>query len=605
MRDDDASLAPSGNGQPGPVFQAFTVKSTPGRGHRKVADAAVGLLGAGWTVQNYGGSNTQFEVFAEEGRLTQNEAWNLTYRLRMQPGISHAEPVFKAWITDRPDWGITADADADVGGGETQVGALSGISNTFCGRGPDLPEAQNREWSLSMARVLRAWANHFPNQVDPGRGVVIGHPDTGYRRHPEMGQNILVGRGFDLFRGDDDPRDELDRRFSWQTPGHGTHTASVIVSPRGPASGTSPNFVSGVAPGAKLVPFRVSDTVVIVDALNLARAIEMAADAGVDVISISMGGLGSDRLHDAVLYAVNKGVIVLAAAGNCVGFVVAPASYEEVVAVAACNAQAGIWGGSSRGAAVDVTAPGDRVWIALADDDDTLSNVDQSSGTSYAVATVAGVAALWVAKHGRKKIAEVCGGVEKIAPAFMQLIRSTAVPQANWPVGQFGGGLVDADKLLAAPLPDGAVAPGPPATAEEHALVDRGGPATFAHLFEVALTARGDMSRPVAARLAEPQEELSRRLADLLNTSVSELPGELRQVGQELAFHLATHPGLHRGLADASVHAAISVASGRAPARAASEATHKVDSVRQCLLDMGVSRPLGAKLLKRSGSMRR
>ena len=92
--------------------------------------------------------------------------------------------------------------------------------------------------------------------------------------------------------------------------------------------------MSGAAPGAKLIPFRVSDTVIILDTLNLARAIEMAVDAGAHVISISMGGVGSERLHDAVVYAKNKGVIVLAAAGNCVGFVVYPAAYDEVVAVA-------------------------------------------------------------------------------------------------------------------------------------------------------------------------------------------------------------------------------------------------------------------------------
>ncbi len=598
MRSDIASPAPSDSGCPGPVFQAFTVKTTAGRGWRKASDAAVGLLGAGWTVRGYGGSDSCFEVLADEGRLTPGEAWDLTYRLRMQPGVSYAEPVFKTWITDRPDWGITV--DAELSGGGAQIGGLSGISDTFCGRGPDLREAQNREWSLAMAKVLEAWTNHFPSQADPGRGVLIGHPDTGYRRHPEIAHNLVVGQGFDLFGGDDDPRDELDGRFPWQTPGHGTHTASVIVSPRGPASGTSLDFVSGVAPGARIVPFRVSDTVVVLDTLNLARAIEMAADAGVDVISISMGGLGSDRLHDAVVYAVKRGVIVLAAAGNCVGFVVAPAAYDEVVAVAACDARAGIWGGSSRGAAVDVTAPGDRVWIALADLDDTRSKVDQSSGTSYAVATVAGVAALWVARHGRSRIAQACGGPERIAPTFVRLLRSTAAPRPDWPAGEFGGGLVDADKLLAAPLPGAAVAQELPSTAEEHAPVDRGGPAAFVHLFEAALGAGAGVVGGVAARQTEAQGRLHTRLADLLNTSVRELPVEMRQVGQELAFHLATDPRLHTALADATLQAAYSVD----PARTASEVTHRVEAVRRRLLGSDVSRPLRARLARRSTSMR-
>lgn len=135
------------------------------------------------------------------------------------------------------------------------------------------------------------------------------------------------------------------------------------------------------------------------------------------------------------------------------------AAYEEVVAVAACDAEKGIWRGSSRGAAVDITAPGDRVWRAVANTNDNLDNVAQGSGTSFAVATVAGIAALWLAKHGRNKIIQACGGEEKIAFTFLQLLRSTATPVPGWPAGQFGGGLVDADKLLDAPLPDGTTTP--------------------------------------------------------------------------------------------------------------------------------------------------
>ena len=69
-------------------------------------------------------------------------------------------------------------------------------------------------------------------------------------------------------------------------------------------------------PGRSDVPFRVSDTVIVLDTLNLAQAIEMAADSGAHVISISMGGLGSERLHSAVVHATSRGAIVLAAAGN-------------------------------------------------------------------------------------------------------------------------------------------------------------------------------------------------------------------------------------------------------------------------------------------------
>ena len=56
--------------------------------------------------------------------------------------------------------------------------------------------------------------------------------------------------------------------------------------------------------------------------------------------------------------AVAADVIVLAAAGNCVRTVVWPARYVECIAVAGTNAADGMWRGSCRGSAVDISAPG-------------------------------------------------------------------------------------------------------------------------------------------------------------------------------------------------------------------------------------------------------
>ncbi|HEV2853182.1 MAG TPA: S8 family serine peptidase [Thermoanaerobaculia bacterium] len=62
---------------------------------------------------------------------------------------------------------------------------------------------------------------------------------------------------------------------------------------------------------------------------RLRKAIYHAVDkAGCHVISISLGWLKNKGVHEAVKYAVGKNVIVLAAAGNSVGFVVWPAAME-------------------------------------------------------------------------------------------------------------------------------------------------------------------------------------------------------------------------------------------------------------------------------------
>jgi serine protease len=567
-----------------PIFQAFTVKTTRGRARSKLDKAIADELGSGWQVQNYGGRSNYFDVFAEEGALTAGEAWDRTYRLRTHAGIASAEPLFKAWVTDRPDWGVAVDAN----GGPQGVAAFGSL-DWICGSGKDLAKAKPHEWSLEMTNVVQAWAHHFtdPNK-GPGLGVVIGHPDTGYRNHPEIASSLLVNQGFDLFRNDSDARDELSGGLPWRTPGHGTGTASVIVSPRGAAGTDSQNVVSGSAPQAKLIPFRVSDSVVVLDTLNLARAIEMAADRGAHVISMSMGGLGSERLHDAVVYARNRGVILLAAAGNCVRFVVFPAAYDEVVAVAACDAEGNLWKGSSSGHTVDITAPGDRVWRAKANKDDTKDDVAQGSGTSYAVATVAGIAALWLSKHGRDTIIQACGGREKIAPTFLQLLRNSATPVPNWPSGQFGGGLVNADALLSAPLPNGTTVPTLAPTADEYTAIDRGGSRTFGHLYDSAIST----VRAPALAIREDVttlDTLNAGLANLLNTTPDKVPADLGQVGQELAFHLATDPTLYHQFeavlrASSADHTVAPSLDGHA------------DEIRDDLLTKSLSRALKTKL---------
>jgi hypothetical protein len=588
---------PAATTYPSPIFQAFTIKTINGRARLKADNAVTNVLGSGWEVTTYGGMSSSFEVYRHEGVLTPSEAWEITYQLRAQQGVTSVEPVFKAWVTDREDWGINLEPGAESSP-ELEKAIPEGVLEWLCGPGSDLQQAKENDWSLILTKVKQAWESHFPGQNNrEGKGVIVGHPDTGYRNHPEIARNLLVNKGFDFFHNDTDPKDELEGGFG-RNPGHGTGTASVIVSPKGAPAGTAPSFVSGAAPGATLIPFRVSDSVVILDGLNLARAVEGAADAGSHIISISMGGIGSERLHDAIIYAKNQGVIVLAAAGNCVSFVVFPAGYEEVVAVAACDAEKGIWKGSSRGAAVDVTAPGDRVWHAVASVDDNLDNVAQGSGTSYAVATVAGIAALWLAKHGRNKIIKACGGKEKIASAFIQLVRTTSTSVPGWPPGQFGGGLINADKLLDAALPGGTTEPIMLDAPQGHAPVGRGGVATFSHLFDDAMrTGQGGQDMRAVNRPIDSRIRLRNRLVTLLRTTEGKLPIDLGQIGQELAFYLATDPTLYRRIAN-SISLQGSRTDESKDARVYRPSDQDVEEVRQQLLVKGVSTALGAKLRK-------
>jgi hypothetical protein len=143
-------------------------------------------------------------------------------------------------------------------------------------------------------------------------------------------------------------------------------------------------------------------------------------------------------------------VIVLAAAGNCVRLVVWPARYDECIAVAGTNSADRMWKGSCRGSAVDISAPAQNVLKANAA---RGGAVGQGQGTSFAVALTAGVAALWLAHHGRADlIAAARARGETLQDMFRRLVRATARRPAGWDTFQLGAGIADARALLEADL---------------------------------------------------------------------------------------------------------------------------------------------------------
>jgi hypothetical protein len=316
------------------------------------------------------------------------------------------------------------------------------------------PPSADEAWSLRSLRVPDAWA------LEPtrGAGVRICHPDTGWTEHRDLDpERIDTDRDRDFIDGDDDATDPLRPRWGLFNPGHGTATGSVIMSGGDvdtPAGTLPPGTVTGVAPGATLVPIRAARSVVQIWDSDLARSVSYAVEAGCDVVSISLGGHLHWGLRRAVQDALHRGLIVVAAAGNCVGYVVSPASYEETIALAATSSDGAPWRRSSRGAAVTVAAPGEQVYRAF-----ILGGpeeVRESTGTSYAAAEVAGVAALWLNRCGR----EIRDRLPEGAP-LQERFRRDLVRSAEAPPGwdhRYGAGIVRADRLLACPPPseDGA-----------------------------------------------------------------------------------------------------------------------------------------------------
>ncbi len=538
-----------------PKFEGFFLQMVMPGLEGRVSEIVTQALGADWEVKPIGDNFTEFEVTQREDALSMKDAWDKSYHLLGESGVVDAQPLFAVPFL----------------GEESNQQAINVVD----------AESNDVDWSLKQLRVFEAWSRFpDPNQL-PGHDIIIGHPDTGYTKHPEIINNLLVEQGYDFLKNDSDATDELETPPTEliNNPGHGTSTASVAISPQGSqANYPSGKLVTGVAPGAKLLPLRISFSVVLLSILNLAAAIEYAADRGVHILSISMGtALFNQRLRSAIIYAQKRGVIIIAASGTSIPYVVWPAAYDEVIAVTGSNVRREIWKGSSRGKQVDVTAPGDGVWYAKTERKDGKITFDvlQGSGTSFSAPLVAGVAALWLSYHGRDQLIARYGA-EKIPFIFNQILRDSCEKFPTWKPNKFGEGIVNAEKVLTAPLPDNTnaslIAPG--LALQQFSSIDSGRLDTFAHLFDSQISDNGD------------RVKLQACLAELLQIPETELPKRLKEVGQELAFNLAMNPELYNQFA-ASLHAQ--------PNQLLPEKSN-LDSAREILLKHNVSEVLKAKL---------
>lgn len=303
------------------------------------------------------------------------------------------------------------------------------------------PELNNKKrWALEKLSLPEAWAfSEAQGRPSRGAGIVIAQPDTGVAAHPELANAIRVP-SFDFVADDTDPTDPLDYAGN---PGHGTGTGSVVISPE-------TGDVCGSAPKAKHMPIRAIESVVRVSQVAVAQAIDFAVENGAHVITMSLGGLPSFSLSRALNRAVAADVIVLAAAGNCVGIVVFPARYDACIAVAGTNSDDVRWQGSSHGPDIDIATPGQNVFRAKVEKGKPPT-VGQGQGTSFAVALAAGVAACWLAHHGRANlVAAAHARGETLQAMFLRLLKATARRPPGWEGTDLGAGIANAHRLLEA-----------------------------------------------------------------------------------------------------------------------------------------------------------
>lgn len=273
------------------------------------------------------------------------------------------------------------------------------------------------QWNLPAIRAELAWPAAYE-----GEEVIVAVVDTGVDlNHPDL-QNRLI-EGYNVFTETADAYDDV---------GHGTHVAGIIA-----ANINNYEGIAGIAPRTRIMPVKVLDETGAGSTYAVAQGIIWATDHGAKVINLSLGNYAEAQfLHDAIRYAYNRDVVLIAATGNdhteTPGY---PAAYDEVLAVGATDASRNLASFSNYGDYVDVAAPGVNIASTYPG-----QQYAAMSGTSMASPHAAALAAM---------IRSVNSSLTN--EQIMELIRSSAVDlgEEGYDI-YFGYGEINAAKAVEA-----------------------------------------------------------------------------------------------------------------------------------------------------------
>ena len=284
---------------------------------------------------------------------------------------------------------------------------------------PDDPDYNANQWYLRQINAPQAW------DISKGdTSVIIGIIDTGVDwTHPDIRGNMWYGIGYDLGGSNGTP----DNNPIELKPDHGTSVAGV-------ASAVTNNQIGIASIGfnTHLMAVKITQDNMIDSSTNIPyllypfEGIEYAADHGAKVINCSFGGPGFSNMEQEVIYyAIAKGALVVAAAGN--DHVLEdsyPASYDGVLSVAATYLDDIKPYFSSYGYNVDCSAPGESIYTTKQPD-----TYAYESGTSFSAPLVSGLAGLVFAHFPNftplqvaEQIRVNCDNIDQINPDYKHLL---------------------------------------------------------------------------------------------------------------------------------------------------------------------------------------
>jgi thermitase len=249
------------------------------------------------------------------------------------------------------------------------------------------------QWGLDNIKAPQSW------DVQKGTNeVIIAVIDSGAdMNHEDLKARVVTGYNYN---GDNPTNDTTDLY------GHGTHVAGIVGATTNNGLG-----VAGVTWNCRLMILKVFDANGQGDTVSiLVNALAYAADNGAKVANMSLAGPSySSTFYNGVQYAHGKGCVIVAAAGNDGDTTINyPASYDNVISVAAVDRNDLRTTYSDANAYVDVCAPGgsgsahssDRIFSTMPsyhvtkNNDGYYNDYDTMQGTSMASPFVAGFAGL-------------------------------------------------------------------------------------------------------------------------------------------------------------------------------------------------------------------
>ncbi len=306
-------------------------------------------------------------------------------------------------------------------------------------------ESYPLQWNFQLINMEAAW------DTSTGDGVTVAVLDSGISPYGDDGFGDRLLEGYNAF---------LNRETRWQDfHSHGTHVAGTI----GQQTNNDGIGVAGIAHSAWILPVKALNRYGYGSNATLAAGIRWAVDNGADIINMSLGSSrGGRALQEAVEYADQHGVVLVAATGNDASAdnltpVSYPAAYEQVIAVGAVDAMKNRAYYSNGGDKLDLVAPGgspddfneDGYSDAVMQETFKLYagylrraldwGLYSMMGTSMASPHVAGVAALIKSLHPD-------WGPDEIRQALIDTAEDLGDPGRD---DAFGYGLLDAAAALA------------------------------------------------------------------------------------------------------------------------------------------------------------